>query len=332
MFLHNKELRRGMIFLSLSSLCLSVFAFIVDITSVWFVLLAGTIMIIVYLLTERYRYRKLQTMIMEIDRLLTDGTGLRITQYEEGELSLLASQIEKITLRLQEAALSQQKEKDLLADSLADISHQLRTPLTAMNLTASMLRSPELTNEKRLQLTAELSGLLNRTDWLVETLLKLSRLDAGMIKLSPRSVFIRELLNRAIEPLLIPMDLRDQKLKIISADGQITVDPVWTAEAIGNILKNAMEYTPAGGDIIVMVEETALFIQLSIEDSGPGFDCKDIAHLFDRFYKGSNAGEGSCGIGLSLARTVIAAQNGTIRVSNGKNGGVFTVRFYKQTQ
>ena len=331
MFLRNKELRRGMIFLSLVSLCLCLIAFIVDIASWWFVLLSGIIVIGVYLLTEHYRYRKLQIMIMELDRLLTTGTGLRITQYEEGELSLLAGQIEKITLRLQEAALTEQKEKDLLAASLADISHQLRTPLTAMNLTASLLRSPDLTNEKRLQLTAELSGLLNRTDWLVETLLKLSRLDAGMVKLSPRPVFIRELLNRAAEPLLIPMDLRDQKMKIVCADGQITVDPVWTAEAIGNILKNAMEYTPAGGDITVMVEETPLFTQLVIEDSGPGFDRKDIAHLFDRFYKGSNAREGSCGIGLSLARTVIAAQNGTIRVSNGKKGGVFTVRFYKQT-
>ena len=110
MFLRNKELRRGLFFLTAVSLCLSVFAFIVDVCAGWMVMIACLMVNTVYLLTERYRYCRLQTMIMELDRLLTTGTGLQITQYEEGELSILASQIEKITLRLQETALAQQKE------------------------------------------------------------------------------------------------------------------------------------------------------------------------------------------------------------------------------
>lgn len=330
MLLHNKELRRGLAVLGVVGTVLTTLGFVYSAPCGWLVLAAFFTIATVHFGTEFYRYRKLRQLSHALDRLLNEGIMLSVSQYEEGELSILASQIEKMTLCLQETAQALQKEKNLLADSLADISHQLRTPLTAMNLTASMLRKPGLSPEERLELTGELSRLLRRTDWLVETLLKLSRLDAGTVTLLPRSIPIRQLLDRAAEPLLIPMELRNQQLVIYCADEQLTVDLVWTAEAIGNILKNAMEHTPAGGRITVSVEETALFTQLRIEDTGPGFDRKEIAHLFERFYKGSNAREGSCGIGLSLARMVITSQNGTVQATNGKTGGVFTVRFYKQ--
>ena len=330
MFQHNKELRRGIAVLGAMGTVLTALGFAHSFPCGWLVLAAFLAITAVHLGMEHYRYRKLRGLSQALDRLLNDGTMMNVSQYEEGELSILASQIEKMTLRLQESAQALQEEKNLLADSLADISHQLRTPLTAMNLTASMLRKPGLSPEERLKLTGELSRLLRRTDWLVETLLKLSRLDAGTVTLVPRPTSLRQLLDRAAEPLLIPMELRSQQFMINCADEQLTVDPVWTAEAIGNILKNAMEHTPEGGSITVTAEETALFTQLRIEDTGPGFDRKDIAHLFERFYKGTNAQEGSCGIGLSLARMVITSQNGTVQASNGKTGGVFTVRFYKQ--
>lgn len=330
MFQHNKELRWGVILLVSVSLILTVLGFAYSPVCGFLVLAACTAVTAVHLLTEHYRYRRIREMSRELDRLLTEGTTLPIARYEEGELSILANQIEKMTLQLKESFQAIQNEKNFLTDSLADISHQLRTPLTAMNLTASMLRNPELSQQERLRLTAELSRLLHRTDWLVETLLKLSRLDAGTVKLSACAMSVRHLLDRAAEPILIPMELRSQRLRLICKDEQLTVDPAWTAEAIGNILKNAMEHTPEGGSITVTAEETPLFTQLCIEDTGPGFDRKDIAHLFERFYKGSNAREGSYGIGLSLARTVITAQNGTVQASNGKVGGVFTIRFYKR--
>ena len=330
MFQYNLELRKGLVFLGIVGATLTVLGFAHSTASGWLVVTAFAAVTTVHFLTEYYRYRKIRQMNMELDRLLTDGTVMSLSQYEEGELAILASQLEKITLRLHESTKVLQKEKKLLADSLADISHQLRTPLTAMNLTASMLRSPYLTEEKRLELTAELSRLLRRTDWLVETLLKLSRLDAGTVKLSPEPISVQKLLDRTIEPLLIPMELCSQKLRIICGEEQLTVDPIWTAEALGNILKNAMEYTPDGGSITISAEETPLYTQLCVADTGPGFEQKDIAHLFERFYKGSNAREGCCGIGLSLARIIITEQNGTVQASNGKTGGIFTVRFYKR--
>lgn len=330
MLWNNKELRRGALVLALACFAVTALGFVYDPVCGALILTACMTLLAAYILTEYARYRRLRELSQELDRLLNHGTTLTIEKYEEGELSILAGQIEKITLRLQESAHALQKEKSLLADSMADISHQLRTPLTAMNLTAAMLRSPDVTREDRLRLTAELFSLLHRTDWLVETLLKLSRLDAGTVTFSQKPISVLQLLNRAAAPVQIPMELRDQQLRLICGEEQITVDPVWTAEAIGNILKNAMEHTPEGGTVTVQVQETPLFTQLRVEDSGPGFSRKDIAHLFERFYRGTSAQEGSCGIGLSFARTVLTAQNGTIQASNGKTGGVFTIRFYKK--
>jgi signal transduction histidine kinase len=125
------------------------------------------------------------------------------------------------------------------------------------------------------------------------------------------------------------MELRDQQLNVSCGEETFTGDLVWTAEALGNLLKNCMEHTPAGGTISVTAAETALYTAITVEDTGSGFDPADIPHLFERFYKGSNAAEGSYGIGLALARTIITAQNGTIQSMNGAKGARFEVRFYK---
>lgn len=330
MFHNNKELRISLILLSVATAILTLVAATISIAAGALVLLLGLISIMVHLATEYYRYRKLQKLSSDLDKLLISGTPLPIREYSEGELSILANQIQKMTLRLTESAKAIKADKVYLADSLADISHQLRTPLTAMNLTTAMLRDPELPTEKRMELTGELRSLLTRTEWLVETLLKLSKLDAGTVKLAQDPVRVKNLIARAAKPIAIPMDLRNQTLIINCAEETFTGDLVWTAEAIGNILKNCMEHTPEGGTITITAQGTALYTQIEVQDTGAGFDAKDIPHLFERFYKGSNASETSYGIGLALARTVITAQNGTVQATNGSTGAKFMIKFYKQ--
>ena len=330
MFFRNKELQRGLWLLVAIAVIMTMVGFCISPICGYLVLLACILISGVHLFTEFYRYRRLQKLSNDLDYLLISGIPLPIREYEEGELSILANQIQKITLRLTEAAETVKADKVYLADSLADISHQLRTPLTAMNLTATMLRSKELSHERRIELVRELQGLLTRTDWLVESLLKLSKLDAGTVVLAKGDITVKSLINRASEPLAIPMDLRNQRLTVQCADESFTGDLVWTAEALGNILKNCMEHTPDGGTITVTAEETALFTQMTVEDTGPGFSEKDIPHLFERFYKGDNASESSYGIGLALARMVITAQNGTIQAMNTDSGAKFVIKFYKQ--
>lgn len=288
------------------------------------------VMLCAMLLLLHSRNRKIRKLSEDLDRLLHDGTPLPIREYREGELSILANQLQKMTLRLLESAEQSKVNQAYLANSLADISHQLRTPLTAMNLTATMLSSPSLTDERRRELTVELRNLLSRTDWLVESLLKLSKLDAGTVTMAKERIPIRELIQRAAEPLAIPMELRDQRLIVDCGEEAITGDPVWTAEALGNILKNCMEHTPMGGTISVTAEETVLYTRLIVEDTGHGFQEEEIPHLFERFYKGANASDSNYGIGLALARTIITAQNGTIQAMNSEHGARFVMTFYKQ--
>lgn len=327
---NNRELRMGFGLLGLGTGILSVIGFSCSLPCGLLVLAGGVVSMAVYGATELYRYRRLQRLSRGLDALLLSGTSLPIREFDEGELSILANQIEKLTLRLTESAEAVRAEKVLLADALADISHQLRTPLTAMNLTTTMLRSPGLTEQARMELTGELRSLLTRTDWLVETLLKLSKLDAGTVQLAQERVSVRELIDRAAGPIAIPMELREQRLLVDCGGECFTGDLTWTAEALGNILKNCMEHTPEGGTITITVRETALFTQIVVEDNGPGFDEADLPRLFERFYKGSNASEHSYGIGLALARTVITAQNGTVQAMNGNVGARFVVKFYKQ--
>ena len=330
MFHNNKELRLSLILLSAATAILTLIGVSLSVPAGVLLLIFGLAAIAIHLSTEYYRYRKLQKLSSDLDKLLIGGTPLPIREYNEGELSILANHIQKLTLRLTESAEAIKADKVYLADSLADISHQLRTPLTAMNLTTTMLRDPELSTEKRMELTGELRSLLTRTEWLVETLLKLSKLDAGAVKLAQDPVRVKNLIARAAKPIAIAMDLRNQKLIIHCAEETFTGDLVWTAEAIGNILKNCMEHTPEGGTITVTAQETALYTQIEVQDTGAGFDVKDIPRLFERFYKGSNASETSYGIGLALARTVITAQNGTVQAANGSTGAKFVIKFYKQ--
>ena len=330
MLQNNKELGRGIAILAAATVILTAIGFAVSAACGVLVLIACIVIGAIHIGTEVYRYRRLQKLSADLDRLLISGTPLPITEYNEGELSILANQVQKLTLRLTEAAEVVEADKKYLADSLADISHQLRTPLTAMTLTTTMLRSPDLTGDKRMELTGELRSLLTRTDWLVETLLKISKLDAGTVKLAKETVFVSELIARSAAPIAIPMDLRNQILVVNCGEESFSGDLIWSAEALGNILKNCMEHTPERGTITVTAQETALYTQIEVEDTGPGFDPKDIPHLFERFYKGSNASQNSYGIGLALARTVITAQNGTIQAQNCENSAKFIIKFYKQ--
>lgn len=285
--------------------------------------------IAVYMVSTGKRYRRFAKLSLDIDRILHGDNHISLEKYEEGEFAVLQSELYKMVNRLKHQQQILQDDKIYLSDSIADISHQLRTPLTSINLLLTKLSASELTDEKKFEITHRLYEMMSRIDWLITTLLKISRLDAGTVDFRTENTSLSELIQKSCSPLVIPMEIRDQKL-IINTDGNFSGDISWTCEAIGNIVKNCMEHTPSGGNISIKAIDNALYTEIVISDSGDGIAEKDLPHIFERFYKGDDSDENSFGIGLALARMIVTRQNGTLKAENN-SGAVFTMRFYKTT-
>ncbi len=329
--LRNPEIRTELFIHLLLTLFFLAASLLFPIPAFLLILLSASAYLSVHMLFLKKRYCALDTLNHCIDRILHGQDELLITTNSEGELSILKSEIHKMTLRLKESTDALQSEKLQLIDAIADISHQLRTPLTAMNLSVSMLASEDLPIRRRIEISHDLRKSLKRIDWLIDALLKTSRLNAGVVQFQKESVLVRELFEKAAAPLLIVMDLKDQTLQTDIRSEQLCGDIAWCTEALGNVLKNCVEHTPIGGCIHISAQETPLFTEIIIRDNGAGFDENDLPHLYDRFYKGRSASAESIGIGLALARSVISQHNGTICASNRPTGGAqFTIRFYKQ--
>lgn len=276
----------------------------------------------------RRRYGALGRLSAEIDAILHGAEQHILSDYREGELSLLRNEVMKLVVRLREQNDRMREDKEHMADLIADISHQLRTPLTALHLTVASMGSEE-GNEEQKEHLRELRSLMLRIDWLVEALLKIARLDAGIIRFQKQEVPLAELLKKAAEPFEIPMELREQRL-VLEAAGSFSGDLSWTAEAVGNIMKNCLEHMPDGGTLWITARENAIYAEIVIRDEGEGIAKEDLPHLFERFYKGKNSSRQSIGIGLALSRMIVTGQNGTIKADNHPAGGaVFTLRFYK---
>lgn len=327
----NPEIKKSLFCFGLFSVAVSVCAFIWNPYFGIYTVAVCLLFILFYVTIMYRRYKRIARLSESIDKLLHGDQSISFDDYTEGELGILQSELSKMTIRLREQKQRLQDDKIYLSDSIADISHQIRTPLTSINLIVSFLSEPDISDERRLALTRELLSLLSRIDWLITTLLKISKLDAGTVQFKEEVLSLRELIQKAASPVLVPIELRGQEL-VVTAEGSFHGDIAWTCEAIGNIIKNCMEHSPEGGRITVDAKDTALYSEIVIKDNGSGIDKEDLPHIFERFYKGKNSGDASFGIGLALARMIVTSQNGTLKAENGSDcGAVFTMRFYKGT-
>ena len=327
----NKEVRLTLMWQLIVAGIACVASFQIDKRGGMVTLALSVALILIYYISTYLRYRRIAALASDVNKLLHGDNSISLEGYSEGELGILHSEIYKMTIRLREQQQKLIKDKVYLADSIADISHQIRTPLTSVNLMIELLSDPKTKEERRPKLIHELQIMLSRIDWLITTLLKISKLDAGTVQFKEERVSLENLIRKSCAPLLVPIELRGQEL-VIHAEGELTCDISWTCEAIGNIVKNCMEHTPEGGNIEIEAAENALYTEILIKDNGTGIAKEDMPHIFERFYKGKDSGDKSFGVGLALSRMIITSQKGTVKAENRKtSGAMFSIRFYKGT-
>lgn len=329
--LQNPEVRRPMQIYFLFAVLVTVLGFLLSPVCGLFALMICAVSLLFFLLVTGRRYRRIEELTRQLNTVLHSGSILEPGQEQEGELSILSTEIYKLTLRLQEQAEALRRDKLYLRDSLADLSHQLRTPLTSMQLIASRLNRPELSQEEKLSLVLELKKLLSQTEWLVSALLKLSQLESGTVPFQNQWISLVKLTETALAPLQVQLELKGLTLQMdISPEAGFQGDLLWSAQALGNVLKNCVEHTPEGGVITVTGTENQLYTQITVQDTGPGISPQELPHIFERFYRGSARTQHGFGIGLALAKLILERQNGTIRAGNADAGGaLFELRYYK---
>lgn len=310
--IYNHNLKRNLIIYSVSS------------TFICYILFM--LLIILY---KKSQDRKINEISNYMNSVLNGNYSLDIRSYEEGRLSILKNDIYKITVKLKEQTDMAINEKNNLEMILSDISHQIKTPLTSMYVINDLLKSDKLSKKEKIEFLNKNESQLERIEWLVTSLLKLSRLDNGFVKLKKEKVEVAKLIDNCLNPLLIPIELKNQNVVKQIDNFEIDIDFNWFSEAIINILKNAHEHTNAFGTIKVEANDNSMYSSIIISDNGTGISKQDLPHIFERFYKGDNQKE-SIGIGLNMAKKIIDLSGGEINVlSTPSVGTTFIIKIYK---
>lgn len=287
------------------------------------------IIIAIFAVFKRDRMKTVKDINAYLSRVLTGDYSLDIFDNSEGEISILKNNIYKVVVMLKSTNEELSKEKLGLASSLADITHQLKTPLTSITVMTDLLEN-EQNEEKRSELLEIIKTQTEKMNWLTATLLKLSRLDADAAEFNFAQIKISDVISASIKPFLLSLDLKNIRLTADFDDFEFNGDIIWTTEAVKNIIKNCIEHTLDGGELKIRTNCTNLFNELIISDNGCGIDRDDLPHIFERFYHGKNASADSVGIGLNLAKEILSKQRADISAESklGK-GSVFRIRFYK---
>lgn len=266
-----------------------------------------------------------------INRLLNKDYALDIIDNDEGTLSSLKNDIYKVTVTMKEQNEMLKQDKMYLANNLADISHQLKTPLTSMLLMSELLEGDDLSADERKKFLDVIKNQLHRIEWLVSSLLKMAKLDAKTIAFKKEKITTDQLLQKSIEPISMLLAEKNQTFEIIGDKGIVELDLNWTSEAFVNILKNCSEHTPVGGQLKAKVFDTVMYTEFVLSDNGEGIEQKDLPFIFERFYRASKSSKDSVGIGLAMAYSIITSQDGTISVHSKVNEGTsFSIHFYKK--
>ena len=280
----------------------------------------------------KQRDKKINQITQYINEIKNRKYDLDINENSEDELSNLKNELYKITIMLKEESEISRQDKENIKMSVEDISHQLKTPLTSIMIMLDNLKDNQNMDEDTKQrFIFEISKQVDWINWLVISILKLSRLEANVVKFSDNKINVKKFIDEIIDNLEIPIEIKNQKIIIEgNEDASFIGDYKWQQEAITNIIKNAIEHNKENGKITIKYEENVLFTKITIIDEGQGIAKEDLKHIFERFYKAQNSSDNSVGIGLSLAKNIIEKNNGMINCkSEIGNGTEFIVKYMK---
>ncbi len=287
-----------------------------------------TILIINY---KNKKSKKIENIINYIEEINKKNYNLKIEENTEDELSNLTNELYKITIMLKEQAELSKKDKNVLQRSLEDISHQIKTPLTSISIMLDNIKeNPQMDLHTRQEFIYEISRQIEWINWLVISLLKLSKLDSNTVDFKHEEINVENLINNVIKNLAIPLDIKQQSVILTGNNETFIGDYNWELEALTNIVKNCIEHTPGNKKIYINCEKNNFNTKIVIKDEGNGIDREDIKHIFERFYKGKNSSENSVGIGLALSKSIIEKDNGYILCTSevGK-GTTFEIKYIR---
>lgn len=291
--------------------------------------LLGAILTLTFYIVTRRRYKKIADLNNYLSLVCAGNYMIDINDNTEGELSILKNNLYKVIVLLRSKNELLEKDKIYLADSLADISHQLKTPLTSLMVMVDLLKD-EKNIDKQKEFISIIEIQISKIKWLVENLLKLSKLDAGTIKFKKEKIDVLSVITKSLSPFLVQMEMKNISLETTINDFSFTGDLNWTSEAVENIIKNCIEHTADYGKLNIETGVTNIYSYIKITDNGCGIKKKDLPHIFERFYQGENSSKESVGIGLALAKTIIDNQGGSIEVTSEENVGTeFIIKFNK---
>ena len=288
--------------------------------------------LVVYIVVDKVRRKKELDELIEFLTKVQDRDSFPELGLEaEGRMLILRSEIYKLASTLQEQYAGEVKKNSYMADMLSNISHQIKTPLTAINLMTDALKSGSMDEAQRRRCIANITAQTDHITWLVRSLLALAEIDAGVLVLKKESVSVKDMIDDIVSGIAIEADIKDVAIEVnVPSENKVNCDRRWMSEAFSNIIKNSLQHTEAGGTIKISSEETNLSVNIRIEDNGCGISKKDLPNIFERFYHGEKSDPNSNGIGLSLAKQIINSQNGTISCESEEGKGtIFEIKIYK---
>lgn len=296
------------------------------------VILLALVLFYIFLKYNHVIDRKIDKIIRLVEKINRKEYDMNLEEVNEDRLSILTSEIYKTMISLKESAENSYKDKVNLKDSLQDISHQLKTPLTSIMINLdNIIDNPDMEEETRKKFIMQIKKDVGNINFLVQSILKLSKFEANSI------IFIRSdnkainIIDKAINNVISLCDLKNVDIIVEGKkDSIINCDFIWQTEALTNIIKNAVEHSFPGEDVKIKISSNNVYTNIEITNKGISIDKEDLDNIFKRFYKGKNASEDSVGIGLSLAKTIIEKDNGKVEVSSDdKKGTTFSIKYYK---